>query len=91
MKTLNLVDKKESKLNEILAERQKTHGDFEEVSRVYAEISKHHSGILNVQVKCALDMIAMKMARIICGNPLERDHWIDIQGYCELVIGGIDK
>lgn len=35
--------------------------------------------------KEALDMIAHKLARIVCGNPAMADHWHDIAGYVQLV------
>jgi hypothetical protein len=34
----------------------------------------------------SLDMIAMKMARIMSGDPSEPDHWQDIAGYALLAI-----
>ena len=33
----------------------------------------------------ALDMIAVKISRILSGNPSYRDSWIDIAGYAQLV------
>jgi hypothetical protein len=33
----------------------------------------------------ALDMIAVKISRIVNGNPVHRDSWIDIAGYATLV------
>lgn len=36
----------------------------------------------------ALEMIAVKMSRILCGDPSEADHWDDIIGYATL---GRDK
>jgi hypothetical protein len=32
----------------------------------------------------ALDMICSKLARIVCGDPNEPDHWHDIGGYAKL-------
>jgi hypothetical protein len=37
------------------------------------------------QKEC-LDMVAHKIARILCGNHNELDHYIDIIGYCTLVL-----
>jgi hypothetical protein len=37
----------------------------------------------------SLDMIATKIARIVCGDPDELDSWVDIGGYAELVIKDI--
>jgi hypothetical protein len=33
----------------------------------------------------ALDMIAVKISRIVNGNPVHRDSWLDIAGYAMLV------
>ena len=33
----------------------------------------------------ALDMIAVKISRILSGNPSHRDSWLDIAGYAKLV------
>jgi hypothetical protein len=33
----------------------------------------------------ALEMICVKMARIMNGDPLYRDNWVDIAGYAKLV------
>ncbi len=32
----------------------------------------------------ALDMVAVKQSRIICGNPNYPDHWHDVGGYARL-------
>jgi len=40
---------------------------------------------LGADQKEALDMIAHKLARIVCGNPAVVDHWHDIGGYVRLV------
>ena len=73
----------------LLTERQKTHGDFRE----NANISQALKGIF---VKCskdriinnvhaeALDMIALKLSRILSGQANFKDHWDDIAGYAKL-------
>jgi hypothetical protein len=74
---------------EILDEREKTHGDFAKVANASNQIrgvliqgADKHSA---VQAE-ALTMIATKLARIVCGDPDERDHWEDIAGYAQLVV-----
>jgi len=74
----------------ILNEREATHGQFSDVSRVaqkikavYAERGYRH--LPDVQME-ALDMIASKIARILCGDSDFPDHWKDISGYAELVV-----
>jgi hypothetical protein len=42
----------------------------------------------------ALDMIAVKISRILSGNPSHRDSWLDIAGYAKLVadrLGGVSR
>jgi Domain of unknown function (DUF6378) len=81
-------------IEDTLAERQKTHGNFES----HAIISQHIKGVfwkfkyqdLNpIQVE-ALDMIAHKIARILNGNPNTHDHWHDIAGYATLVANDLE-
>ena len=77
-------------IEETLAERQKTHGDF----ITHAVISQHlkktihyyegHRELDPDQLE-ALEMIAHKIARILNGNPNTHDHWHDIAGYATLV------
>ena len=77
-------------IEETLAERQKTHGDF----ITHAVISQHlkrtihsyegHQELDPDQLE-ALEMIAHKIARILNGNPNIHDHWYDIAGYATLV------
>ena len=70
-----------------LAERGKTHGDFGFVAAVSQDIKEHitiNSGGMGPEKVEALDMIATKIARILCGNPNEPDHWKDIEGYARL-------
>lgn len=79
-------------LDAILENRSGTHGDFESVSCVAQEIKdamrdgcNWATDAMSVIHYEALDMIASKMARILCGNPNEQDHWLDIAGYAMLV------
>lgn len=38
----------------------------------------------------ALDVIASKIARIINGDPTYKDNWVDIMGYCQLVLNELE-
>ena len=49
--------------------------------------SSKWEGMVPMQ-KEALDMIATKMSRIVCGDPSHVDHWDDIGGYAYLGKGG---
>lgn len=74
----------------LLEERESTHGDFADVSRVAQEIKDAISrgpnlGKLSpIQVE-ALSMIASKIGRVLSGDQDFADHWDDIAGYAKLV------
>ena len=74
----------------LLAERGKTHGDYNEhadatqsmkhLFRQYRNWSK-----LSYAQKETLEMIAHKIGRALTGDPDHIDHWDDIAGYAKLV------
>ena len=73
----------------ILAERQKTHGDFETHAKLAQALKEQmRTGKqwphLNPMQKEALDMIQHKIARILNGDPNYPDHWDDLEGYSTL-------
>lgn len=74
--------------NETLNEREKTHGDWKDTAATYVRLrsalASPETRMEPMQV-AALDMIAMKLARVVHGNPDEPDHWRDIAGYAELI------
>ena len=75
-----------SELNKTLAERQKTHGDFRQVAKVAETLMNNiEFQRLSASQSFAVRMIIGKLARIVCGNPNEPDHWHDIAGYAKLV------
>ena len=77
----------------ILDDRQKTHGDFGELSVIAQGIKtiiRDHAQLLSLDQREALDIIATKIARILSGDPEEPDHWVDIIGYCTLALRGIE-
>lgn len=74
----------------LLAEREKTHGDF----TVHADVTQYIKDLLRFQpnwqkltpaMKESLDMIGHKIGRIMAGNATHNDHWDDIAGYARLV------
>ena len=76
------------KTEELLDERNSTHGDFHQQFACAQEIkhlfSRYHYGkCTDVQTEC-LDQIAHKLSRILTGNSLFFDHWKDIAGYAIL-------
>lgn len=73
-----------------LTERGKTHGDFTQNSSVIQALkfdmqASANYNSLRPHMREALEMIAHKIGRILCGNPNEPDHWKDIAGYATLV------
>jgi len=76
-------------INIMLDEREKTHGSYAAQSTCSQYIKEAMRltagwGSLSAPHKEALEMIALKIARILYGNPNEPDHWHDITGYARL-------
>jgi hypothetical protein len=74
----------------LLEERGKTHGKWTEHSQCSTELkhlcSRHlRNRSMDFSQSEGLSMILHKIARILCGNPNEPDHWRDIAGYATLV------
>ena len=76
-------------VDDVLNQRQKTHGNFADVAEIAQTIKDAidtlGSGELSHTHREALDLIATKMARIVSGDPNNIDHWLDIEGYARLV------
>ena len=78
-------------MTDLLNERAKTHGDFAETARMSQALKSlmgtgyRYPELSDVQCE-ALDMIAVKIARILAGDPDQPDHWRDIAGYAQLAI-----
>ena len=71
----------------LLTERQKTHGDFKTnalISQTLKDVFDRHSDGLIATHREALDMIALKLSRILSGQANFKDHWDDIAGYAKL-------
>lgn len=78
---------------EILNERQHTHGDFArcaEISQDIKQIIDKNDQLLTAKQREALEMIAVKIARILNGGNNHADSWQDIAGYAQLG-GGLFK
>ena len=79
----------------ILKEREKTHGEYSEVARVSQalKMALRNGPIEEVPavVRESLELICMKMARVVCGDHNEPDHWTDICGYSTLILNHIKK
>jgi hypothetical protein len=46
---------------------------------------------MDVRHKEALDMIALKLSRILSGQANFKDHWLDLSGYSLLAAEACDK
>ena len=86
-----------NEVDQILEQRQSTHGEFEHHAVYSASIKAvmralpQHWNVLSPVQQEALDMIAHKMARVLAGDNKHRDHWLDIIGYAKLALDWIDK
>lgn len=85
------TDPELQKVEDTLAEREKTHGSFAQNALTFTNlISIMGNGTsLNPLQNTALTMILMKLARIY-SNPGVTDHWRDIAGYAMLVVEDLE-
>ena len=73
----------------MLNEREKTHGQYAKTAATSQKLktammlSPNWNRLTEPQAE-AIEMIAMKLARILNGDPNFRDHWDDIAGYAQL-------
>jgi hypothetical protein len=81
----------------ILRTREKTYGNFlrqasiaadlKGVMRAYCEWTE----VLAPDQREALEMIAVKIARVLNGDPNFADSWRDIEGYARLVANRLEE
>ena len=72
----------------ILDQREKTHGSYTQQAALAQDLKtriRAECRNLVPQQQESLEMICVKIARIVCGNPHEVDHWRDIAGYAALI------
>ena len=73
----------------VLSTREKTHGSYPSTAKIAQSIKDAMRGspnwirLTDVQAE-SLEMIAVKLARILCGDPDYQDHWQDVMGYAKL-------
>ena len=77
-------------VEDTLAERGKTHGNFEDMANTTQFFKDEMRGYdnwnkLDQDQREALDMIVHKISRILNGDPNHADTWHDIAGYAKLV------
>jgi len=86
------VKAKEEEVDKVLDERESQYGSYMQSSDTAIKIkSAMHNAIARNDLHLypdqlmSLDMIAVKVSRIVNGNPAHRDSWLDIAGYAMLV------
>lgn len=86
-------------LDQTLQERGSRYGRFldhaqatQQLKRVIAiYVKRRPCGFLENDQQEALDMIAHKIGRILCGDPNYHDSWHDIAGYAQLVADRLEQ
>ncbi len=81
-------------IEKVLEERGKDYGDFADNARVAQELKSiiaKYSENLNPIQREALEMIAVKMSRLLTKNSFHVDGWQDIAGYATLVVKDLGK
>jgi hypothetical protein len=78
-------------MTDILTEREKTHGSYDDVASMAQALKDamrrgKNWKVLDDTQRETLEMIASKIGRILSGNPHEVDHWRDIAGYAQLIV-----
>jgi hypothetical protein len=91
----------DDELNDLLGARGSTYGSFMQSANIAIRLkSVMHNAIAHEDLHLmpdqmlALDMIAVKISRILTGNAGHRDSWLDIAGYAKLVadrLGGTSR
>ena len=86
------VDKAIGRVEAMLSEREKTHGNFRDHARctqrlksVLRDELEIVGKTLSMEQQEALDMIFHKIGRMVAGNANFIDHWDDMAGYSTLV------
>ncbi len=77
-------------VEDTLKERGARYGEFkghaDVTQKLKAALHSHPSwSTMPSTVRESLEMIAHKMGRIVNGDPLYKDSWVDIAGYAELI------
>lgn len=81
----------EVNIRSVLTERGAKHGDYTEQARITQNLKAMARNSVNwkearlssVETD-AIEMILVKLGRILAGDPHHRDHWDDIAGYATL-------
>lgn len=79
-----------SDITEVLEERGKNYGNYHEQCMISqgikaVMINTDNFEKLDEDMTDALEMMAVKISRILNGDPWYADNWVDIAGYAKLV------
>ncbi len=82
---------------EVIEAREDAHGNYlhqasfaQELKRAFRDRSEGWKK-LSPEQRESLDMIAVKISRILNGNPNTVDHWTDLSGYATLISNLLTK
>lgn len=79
----------------ILEERGRSYGPFEDNAdvsqRLKRVIQQRHTAMLTDVQKEAIELICLKISRIVTGDSKYKDNWADIAGYAQLVVNDIER
>lgn len=83
-------------IHDTLAERGSRYGSFADQGRIEQNIKRAMQDSPNWcdmpdDCKCALEMMATKISRILKGDPEYADSWHDIAGYATLIVDRLNK
>lgn len=82
-------------MQEILTQRKATHGAWQQQFALARNLKDtlfpNGDSRVPSEMREALEHIAIKISRIIIGNPFHTDHWRDIAGYATLVADDLEK
>lgn len=79
-------------LSQTLNDRGEQYGSFKDMAALAVHLKGQlHSPRMNAVQHEAIDLICTKLARIVTGNPHNRDSWHDIAGYASLVVAQMDR
>ena len=75
----------------MLEQRERTHGSFTQNARLSQSFKSAMRATpgwatLNETQRESLEMIALKLSRILSGDANFDDHWADVSGYATLVV-----
>lgn len=85
-----------SEINKILNDRGSRYGDFGEQAQVSRAIKESFESTPNWSslppyIREGLDLVAVKISRMLCGDPMYMDNVVDILGYMTLVKTEMEK